>query len=49
MFTFITAFKSCVVIPYSAAIFVSAVTSLGKQEPPHPIPAFKNLSPILLS
>ena len=32
-----------------SAIFNRALVSLGKQDPPYPIPAFKNFSPILSS
>ena len=37
------------VLPYCFAIFTRALVSLGKQLPPYPGPACKNLSPMRLS
>ncbi len=46
-FTSSTALSTRIVYPFCSAVL--AFTSLGKQEPPYPIPGYKNLRPMRVS
>ena len=44
-----TARSTRIVYPFCSAVLINAFTSLGKQEPPYPIPGYRNLRPIRVS
>ena len=48
-FTSSTALSTRIVYPFCSAVLIRAFTSLGKHEPPYPMPGYKNLRPIRVS
>ncbi|CCY82174.1 uncharacterized protein BN473_02407 [Prevotella sp. CAG:1185] len=47
--TLSTAFNTSNEYPLSSAVFIKALTSFGKHDPPYPQPAYRNFRPIRVS